>query len=144
MMTFFLINVAAGVTAQGDKGRYCRIFRPLKVALLGGDGSGDSTSVVKVVEMISAKNRQIEAINFDDLKRSIDMDALRHFRIASKARQLEKTQARIEDAINSNPALNKFKSQFCSILLEGRVSNRRERTVSCLHGQSEQPQNDPA
>lgn len=48
MMAFFLLMWLLGSTTQGDKEGIAEYFKtPLKVALLGGDGSGDSTSVVK-------------------------------------------------------------------------------------------------
>ncbi|CAD83956.1 MULTISPECIES: flagellar motor protein MotB [Nitrosomonas] len=114
MMAFFLLMWLLGSTTQGDKEGIAEYFKtPLKVALLGGDGSGDSTSVVKGGgDDISKKIGQMKRSDFDDLKRSIDMDALQALQDRFELEQLEKLKARIEDTINSNPALNKFKSQL--------------------------------
>lgn len=114
MMAFFLLMWLLGSTTQGDKEGIAEYFKtPLKVALLGGDGSGASTSVVKGGgDDITKKIGQMKRSDFDDLKRSIDIDALQALQDRYELEQLEKLKTRIEDAINSNPALNKFKSQL--------------------------------
>lgn len=114
MMAFFLLMWLLGSTTQGDKEGISEYFKtPLKVALLGGDGSGDSTSVVKGGgDDITKKIGQMKRSDFDDLKRSIDIDALQALQDRFELEQLEKLKARIEDTINNNPALNKFKSQL--------------------------------
>ncbi len=114
MMAFFLLMWLLGSTTQGDKEGISEYFKtPLKVALLGGDGSGDSTSVVKGGgDDITKKIGQLKRSDFDDLKRSIDIDALQALQDRFELEQLEKLKARIEDTINNNPALNKFKSQL--------------------------------
>ena len=114
MMAFFLLMWLLGSTTQGDKEGIAEYFKtPLKVALLGGDGSGDSTSVVKGGgDDITKKIGQMKRSDFDDLKRSIDIDALQALQDRFELEQLEKLKARIEDTINNNPALNKFKSQL--------------------------------
>lgn len=114
MMAFFLLMWLLGSTTQGDKEGIAEYFKtPLKVALLGGDGSGASTSVVKGGgDDITKKIGQMKRSDFDDLKRSIDIDALQALQDRYELEQLEKLKTRIEDAINNNPALNKFKSQL--------------------------------
>lgn len=114
MMAFFLLMWLLGSTTQGDKEGISEYFKtPLKVALLGGDGSGDSTSVVKGGgDDITKKIGQLKRSDFDDLKRSIDIDALQALQDRFELEQLEKLKARIEDTISNNPALNKFKSQL--------------------------------
>ena len=48
MMAFFLLMWLLGSTAQGDLDGIAQYFQsPLKVALTGGSGSGDSSSVIK-------------------------------------------------------------------------------------------------
>ncbi|ABI58475.1 flagellar motor protein MotB [Nitrosomonas eutropha] len=114
MMAFFLLMWLLGSTTQGDKEGISEYFKmPLKVALLGGDGSGDSTSVIKGGgDDLSRRIGQMRRSDFDDLKQSLDMDALQTLQDRVEREQLEKLKARIEDAINSNPVLNKFKSQL--------------------------------
>jgi len=122
MMAFFLLMWLLGSTTQGDKEGIAEYFKtPLKVALLGGDGSGASTSVVKGGgDDITKKIGQMKRSDFDDLKRSIDIDALQALQDRYELEQLEKLKTRIEDAINNNPALNKFKSQLLlDIISEG-------------------------
>lgn len=114
MMAFFLLMWLLGSTTQGDKEGISEYFKmPLKVALLGGDGSGDSTSVIKGGgDDLSRRIGQMRRSDFDDLKQSLDMDALQILQDRVEREQLEKLKAKIEDAINSNPVLNKFKSQL--------------------------------
>ncbi|MXS80071.1 chemotaxis protein MotB [Nitrosomonas eutropha] len=114
MMAFFLLMWLLGSTTQGDKEGISEYFKmPLKVALLGGDGSGDSTSVIKGGgDDLSRRIGQMRRSDFDDLKQSLDMDALQTLQDRVEREQLEKLKAKIEDAINSNPVLNKFKSQL--------------------------------
>lgn len=114
MMAFFLLMWLLGSTTQGDKEGISEYFKtPLKVALLGGDGSGDSTSVIKGGgDDITKKIGQMKRSDFDDLKRSIDIDALQALQDRYEREQLEKLKTRIENAINNNPVLNKFKSQL--------------------------------
>src|ERR1700741_4723297 len=48
MMAFFLLMWLLGSTTKGDLQGIAEYFRtPLKVALAGGSGSGDSSSVIK-------------------------------------------------------------------------------------------------
>ncbi|HEX7385200.1 MAG TPA: flagellar motor protein MotB, partial [Burkholderiaceae bacterium] len=48
MMAFFLLMWLLGSTSEGDRKGIAEYFRtPLKVALEGGSGSGDSSSVIK-------------------------------------------------------------------------------------------------
>lgn len=114
MMAFFLLMWLLGSTTQGDKEGIAEYFKtPLKVALLGGDGSGDSTSIIKGGgDDLSKKIGQMRKTDFDDLKHSLDMDALQTLQDRIEREQLEKLKEKIEDAINSNPILNKFKSQL--------------------------------
>ena len=48
MMAFFLLMWLLGSTAKGDLNGISDYFRtPLKVAMQGGSGSGDSSSIIK-------------------------------------------------------------------------------------------------
>src|SRR5512147_996375 len=48
MMAFFLLMWLLGSTAKGDLQGISEYFKtPLKVALLGGEGAGDATSIIK-------------------------------------------------------------------------------------------------
>lgn len=48
MMAFFLLMWLLGSTAKGNLNGIAEYFQtPLKVAMAGGDGSGDSSSVIK-------------------------------------------------------------------------------------------------
>ena len=48
MMAFFLLMWLLGSTTEGDKKGIAEFFQsPLKVAMLGGSGSGDSSSIIR-------------------------------------------------------------------------------------------------
>src|SRR5512139_2678700 len=48
MMAFFLLMWLLGSTTKGDLNGISEYFKtPLKVALMGGSGSGDSSSIIK-------------------------------------------------------------------------------------------------
>jgi chemotaxis protein MotB len=114
MMAFFLLMWLLGSTTQGDKEGIAEYFKtPLKVALLGGDGSGDSTSVIKGGgDDLTRRIGQMRKTDFDDLQQSLDMDALQTLQDRIEREQLEQLKEKIENAINSNPILNNFKSQL--------------------------------
>src|SRR5690606_13397726 len=114
MMAFFLLMWLLGSTTQGDKEGIAEYFKtPLKVALLGGDGSGDSTSVIKGGgDDLTRRIGQMRKTDFDDLQQSLDMDALQTLQDRIEREQLEQLKEKIENAINSNPVLNNFKSQL--------------------------------
>lgn len=114
MMAFFLLMWLLGSTTQGDKEGIAEYFKtPLKVALFGGDGSGDSSNIIKGGgDDLSRKIGQMKKTDFDDLKHSLDMDALQTLQERVERELLEQLKEKIEDAINSNPILNKFKNQL--------------------------------
>src|SRR5512141_2860835 len=62
MMAFFLLMWLLGSTAKGDLEGIAEYFKtPLKVAMSGGSGSGDSSSVIKGGGTdISRKNGQVK------------------------------------------------------------------------------------
>lgn len=55
---------------------------------------------------------QMRKTDFDDLQQSLDMDALQTLQDRIEREQLEQLKEKIENAINSNPILNNFKSQL--------------------------------
>lgn len=145
MMAFFLLMWLLGSTTQGDKEGIAEYFKtPLKVALLGGDGSGDSSSVIQGGgDDLSRRIGQIKRADFDDLKRSIDYEAIQALQERIELEQLQKLKKKIERSINRNPALNKFKSQLLlDITTEGlriQIVDERNRPMFAIGKAELQP-----
>ena len=103
MMAFFLLMWLLGSTARGDLDGIADYFKtPLKLALQGGSGSGDSSSLLKGggkdftrnagqvrnTKDVEAEYARMEQIKFTELKH------------------------RIEAAIERNPVLRQFRNQL--------------------------------
>ncbi|MFA6921578.1 MAG: flagellar motor protein MotB [Gallionella sp.] len=115
MMAFFLLMWLLGSTAKGDLQGISEYFKtPLKVALLGGEGSGDATSIIKgggdnitksAGQVSLADAKQVAKI--EDVQKEIAR--MERIKEVEKLKQLKQN---IEKAIESNPSLKKFKNQI--------------------------------
>src|ERR1043165_8596878 len=77
MMAFFLLMWLLGSTTKGDLQGIAEYFRtPLKVALAGGSGSGDSSSIIKGggTDLTRTFGQQQKTEKPDD-KRTINLQA---------------------------------------------------------------------
>src|SRR5690348_12556413 len=107
MMAFFLLMWLLGSTAQGDLQGIAAYFQsPLKVALTGGSGSGDSSSVIKgggqVLTRTNGSQRRGEV---DAEKSTFNLQALRAEVVAKDEETQRHMRARVEAAIEANPRL---------------------------------------
>ncbi len=113
MMAFFLLMWLLGSTTKGDlKGIADYFAQPLKVALMGGSGAGESTSVIqgggKDLTRPEGQAKGGEAQN----DKTPDMKALKaEFEKQERAR-LENLKASIEAMIEASPTLRQFKNQI--------------------------------
>lgn len=114
MMAFFLLMWLLGSTTQGDKEGISDYFKtPLKVALQGGDGSGDSASILKGGgEDLTRQTGQRKRADFESLKQSVNLKAAQALQERIELQQLKKLKKKIERSIDSNPELKKFKAQL--------------------------------
>jgi chemotaxis protein MotB len=114
MMAFFLLMWLLGSTTQGDKEGIAEYFRmPLKVALFGGDSSGDSSSVIRGGgEDLSQRPGQNNRSDYDETKRPINLKAAQALQEHIELEQLKKLKKKIELAIDGNLSLKKFKDQL--------------------------------
>lgn len=115
MMAFFLLMWLLGSTTKGDLNGISEYFQtPLRVGLLGGDGSGDSSSVVKGGgKDLSKKTGQVKngsepsrRQNADSKKSRIDQER------AQEIGRLKELKAKLEAAIEISPTLQQFKEQL--------------------------------
>jgi len=118
MMAFFLLMWLLGSTAKGDLQGISEYFKtPLKVALMGGSGSGDSSSVIKGGgKDLTKSTGQVKEGELPTEKKIINLKAateellkLEKNKEIEKLKELKKS---IENAINSNAKLEQFKSQI--------------------------------
>ncbi len=101
MMAFFLLMWLLSSVSQGTLAGIAEYFKtPLKVALSGGDGSGDATSAIKGGgQDLTRSAGQVKRTDMNEERR--------------RERQvLSKLQQRISMAIESNPVLRKYKNQL--------------------------------
>ena len=111
MMAFFLLMWLLGSTAKGDLEGIAEYFQnPLKVSMQGGSGSGDATAVIQGGGLdLTRQNGQVRK-GEDAAKHSVSKSS-------EEAKQRERAmlkelKKRIEDAIQSNPAIQQFKNQL--------------------------------
>ena len=118
MMAFFLLMWLLGSTAKGDLQGISEYFKtPLKVALSGGSGSGDSSSIIKGGgQDLTRSAGQVKKGDLPAEKKTINLKAAQEeFLRAERVKEIEKLKelkANIEKAINSNIKLQKFKNQI--------------------------------
>lgn len=113
MMAFFLLMWLLGSTSKGDLKGISDFFNtPLKIALAGGSGSGDSSHIIQG--------------DGKDLSRSVgqtmrgELPDRRMLSIRAAEAELEKREStklielktRLDQAIEQNPALKQFREQF--------------------------------
>lgn len=119
MMAFFLLMWLLGSTTKGDLQGIAEYFAtPLKVAMSGGSGAGDSSSVVQGGgKDLTRKDGQVKKGDDPEIKRTYNLQAA-HLKDAEK--ELEKAElarlralkSKIEEVIESRPTLRQFKKQL--------------------------------
>ncbi len=101
MMAFFLLMWLLSSVSQGTLAGIAEYFKtPLKVALAGGEGSGDTTSVIKGGGTDVTRSA-------GQVKRADKSEERRRERMV-----LSKLQQRISQAIQSSPELRKYQNQL--------------------------------
>jgi len=113
MMAFFLLMWLLGSTTKGDlKGIADYFNSPLQVALTGGSGSGDSSSIIRGGgEDLTRTNGQIKRGEIEEARRTVNLQALPEDTNKANEQQVKRVRARVEDAIERNPRLNELKGQ---------------------------------
>lgn len=118
MMAFFLLMWLLGSTAKGDLKGIAEYFQtPLKVALLGGSGSGDSNSILKGGgKDLTRSEGQVQKGETPQVKLVLDPKtskaAILRAEREKEAAKLKALKENIEKVIDSNAALKKFKNQI--------------------------------
>jgi len=115
MMAFFLLMWLLGSTAKGDLSGIAEYFAtPLKVAMQGGSGSGDASSVIKGGGTdISRKAGQVKKGTPEPAKKkAINLEAAKAELKRLEGIKLEGLKERLEKTIDANPLLKQFKKQL--------------------------------
>jgi chemotaxis protein MotB len=114
MMAFFLLMWLLGSTAKGDLEGIAEYFAtPLKVALQGGSGSGDASSVIKGGgKDLTRTAGQVKQGEVKAEKKTVNLQALKAELERKERERLGELKDRIEKAIEANPSLGQYKKQL--------------------------------
>jgi chemotaxis protein MotB len=115
MMAFFLLMWLLGSTTKAQMEGIAKYFKtPLKVALAGGSGSGDASSVVKGGgQDLTRRAGQVKQGEVEG-KKTINLEAARKEKetAAQESTRLENLKATLEKAIANNAKMAQFKKQL--------------------------------
>ena len=114
MMAFFLLMWLLGSTAKGDLEGIAEYFKtPLKVAMQGGSGSGDSSSVIKGGGTdITRQIGQVKKGETEPEKKTFNLKAAKAELERVEKENLKQLKKNLEKAIDANPTLRQFKRQL--------------------------------
>jgi chemotaxis protein MotB len=114
MMAFFLLMWLIGSTTKGDLEGIAEFFRtPLKVALAGGSGSGDSSSIIQGGgQDLSRSAGQVQKAETPARRQTINLQAARAEMARREQEKLESLKKRFEQAIVNDPKLAQFTNQI--------------------------------
>jgi chemotaxis protein MotB len=114
MMAFFLLMWLMGSTSKGDMAGIAEYFKtPLKVAMGGGSGSGDSSSLVQGGgKDLTRRDGQVKKGEVQAPKKTYTMKAAQAEVERSEAKQLRDLKGRIEAAIAADTSLKQYKNQL--------------------------------
>ena len=114
MMAFFLLMWLLGSTAKGDlQGIAAYFASPLKVAMAGGDGAGNSSSVIPGggTDLSRVHGQVRRSDSAEDTSRRMDTNS-RAERARQDAARIKALQSKIDAMITGNPKLNEYRSQI--------------------------------
>jgi len=114
MMAFFLLMWLLGSTTDGDKKGIADFFNaPLKVALLGGSGAGDSSHIVRGGgQDLSRTSGQVKEGDVPSKRKLLNIKSLEAEQKRAEVARLEALKKKVEDALSASPKLAAMKSQI--------------------------------
>jgi len=114
MMAFFLLMWLLGSTAKGDLKGIADYFQtPLKVALFGGSGAGDSSSVIQGGGTnLTSTYGQVKKSDTPTDKKTINLQRLKNDFERTERSKLETLKSDLENLIEATPSLKQFKNQL--------------------------------
>ncbi len=114
MMAFFLLMWLLGSTTDGDKKGIADYFAsPLKVAMSGGSGSGDSSHVVKGGgEDLTRSTGQVKRGDIDAKRSSVNLHQLKDEQKRAEVARLENLQRKVQERLDQNNKLAGLSAQI--------------------------------
>jgi chemotaxis protein MotB len=114
MMAFFLLMWLLGSTTEGDKKGIADYFQsPLKVALAGGSGSGDSSHVVKGGgEDLTRTTGQVKRGDMEAPRSTVNLHKLKQEQVRAEIARLEDLKKKVGAAIAANERLAAMAQQI--------------------------------
>jgi chemotaxis protein MotB len=134
MMAFFLLMWLLGSTAKGELEGIASYFNnPVKVSLMGGDGTGNSNSILPGGGRdLSKASGQVDGGNAERAAKQMWTQMAKEERARNEANRIQEMQRKIQTLITSNPQLAEYGSQI-----------QMETTIDGLHIQIVDQQNRP-
>jgi chemotaxis protein MotB len=145
MMAFFLLMWLLGSTTKGDLQGIADYFKtPLKVAMSGGSGSGDSSSVIKGGGTdLSRSSGQVKKSDVAEKKKTYNLKAAQAELERQELENLKNLKSKMEKAIDANQLLRQFKNQLLiDITTEGlriQIVDEKNRSMFALARAELQP-----
>jgi chemotaxis protein MotB len=114
MMAFFLLMWLLGSTTEGDKKGIADYFSsPLKIAMSGGSGSGDSNSVIKGGgDSLTSTVGQVKHGEVEAQRNTINLHKLKAEQMRAEIARLETLKQEIRDKLDSSEKLRQLSSQI--------------------------------
>lgn len=114
MMAFFLLMWLLGSTTKGDLNGIADYFQtPLKVALSGGSGSGDSSSLIKGGgQSLTRSTGQVQNGEMPQMKKTINLQAAKAEVARQDAAELSRIKDKVEAMIDSKELLRAYRNQI--------------------------------
>jgi chemotaxis protein MotB len=114
MMAFFLLMWLLGSTTEGDKKGIADYFAsPLKIALSGGSGSGDSNSVLRGGgESLTSTVGQVKKGEIEAQRNTINLHKLKAEQMRAEVARLENLKHEIQQKLEGNDKLRELSSQI--------------------------------
>ena len=114
MMAFFLLMWLLGSTTEGDKKGIADYFNsPLKVALMGGSGSGDSSHVIKGGGVdLSRQGGQVKNGESENARKTINLQAFKAAQRRAELERLKGLKSHFEGRLADHAKLAALRSQI--------------------------------
>jgi chemotaxis protein MotB len=114
MMAFFLLMWLLGSTSKGELNGIAEYFNnPMKLAMGGGSGSGDSSSIVTGGGTdLTRSNGQVKKGDIEAKKRSVNLQALKASNQKAEAERLKQLMSSVEKMLDSGAKLKPYRNQI--------------------------------
>jgi chemotaxis protein MotB len=114
MMAFFLLMWLLGSTSKGDLNGIAEYFKtPMQVAMQGGNGSGDSSSVITGGgQDLTRRAGQVKRGETEAPRKSYTIKQAEAAIEKEEKTKLISLKEKIEDQINADPMMSQYKNQI--------------------------------